>query len=141
MGTDYVASFFLNTNERIPSEAVSGIFEIIDMITHTFTNAEAKEATLSAPLMEKWGSLIFILTKKKGICFTLDSWIPSRESLLLQADKNDTYLCNDQSGYLAAGEPISFTKDAKGDILGVKWGSHYIPTEQTFLRNIKKTFL
>lgn len=140
VGTGYIVSFFLNTNERISLSAASGLLEIIDKINLTFTNAEAKEAILSAPLMNKWESLIFIITKKKGLGFILDSWEPCKGAILLRAHKKGRdYVCEQQSGYLSAGELISIDQDKAGKILGVKWGSHYVPSEKTFLKNIEKT--
>lgn len=140
-GTDYVISFFVNTNEAIPFKAVKGLIQIMDKIKLTFTNAEAKKATISPPLMNKWGSSLFILTKKKGLCLFLDTWLPCEDALFLTSKNGEDYLCEKQSGYSNVGEKITFKKDTKRNILSVKWGSSLIPQEKIFLKNFKNTLL
>ncbi|MBI2707542.1 MAG: beta-lactamase family protein [Proteobacteria bacterium] len=139
--TDYVISFFLNTNERIPLTITRSLIQILNKISSAFTDDDAKQAVIGGPLMNKWGSLLCVLTKKKGLCLPLEGWLPCNEALLLTSKNGEEFLCDNQSGYDNVGETIRFKKDKDGHILSAKWGSETFPLEKTFLTNFKKTLL
>jgi CubicO group peptidase (beta-lactamase class C family) len=141
VGTDYVISFFLNTNNIVPGTAVHSIIKILNLITSTFTDKEAKNTIITDPLMNKWGSILFVLSEKTGLCLPLESWAPWEEALVLTSKNGEDYLCDKQSGYSSAGEKISFKKDKHGNILSAKWGGSFFPREKVFLENFKNTLL
>lgn len=141
IGTDYVISFFLNTNEKIPLKAVRSAFQIMNKINSAFTNKEAEQAVVGGPFMNKWGSLVVVLTKNKGLCLPLELWIPCEEALLLTSKNGEEFFGVKQKGYDSVGEKINFKKDKKGNILSAKWGSYTFPLEKTFLDNLTQTLL
>ena len=141
IGTDYVISFFLNTNEAVPLKSARSLIQIFNIINSTFTNDEAKQARVEGPLMSMWGSFLFVLTKKKGLRFSLGSWMPCKEALLLASKNGEEFLCDKQDGYDSIGERITFKKDKDGNILSAKWGSGTYSLEKTFLEKFKKGLL
>lgn len=141
VGTDYVISFFLNTNHVVPGTAVHSIIKILKLINSTFTDKEAKNAIISDALMNKWGSIMFILSEKTGLYLPLESWAPWEESLMLASKNGEDYLSDKEHGYDSVGENISFKKDKQGNILSAKWGGSFFPREQVFLENFKKHVL
>lgn len=140
-GTNFIISFFLNTNDNVPTNAIISIIRTLNIINSTFTDNEAKQAIISEPLMNKWGSLLFVLSKKTGLSLPLESWLPCRDALHLTSKNGEEYLCDKLSGYDSMGEKISFKKDAFGNILSVKWGSDNYHQEKTFLKDFKNTLL
>ncbi|MBY0502193.1 MAG: beta-lactamase family protein [Alphaproteobacteria bacterium] len=140
-GTDYVISFFLNTNELTPLPAIKSIIQIIQKIDETFSHTEAQTATVSGPMLHKWGGHLFILGKKKGLRLPLDSWSPCEEAFLLKRKGENVFVCNQQSGFYSPGEPIQFTEDKHKNIDSVKWGSFSLYPEEVFLEKFKKTLL
>lgn len=140
-GTDYVVSFLLNTNARIPLISVRSLIQILKKIKENFTDEEAMQATLGGPFMNKWGSLLCVLTKKKGLCFPLDTWSPCDEVLLLTSKNGKDFICENQSGFRNMGEKITFEKAEDGYILSIKWGSYTLPLEGVFLKKLQETLL
>lgn len=141
VGTDYVISFFLNTNSIVPGTAVHSIIKILKLISSTFTDKEAKNAIISDPLMNKWGSIMFVVSEKTGLYLSLESWAPWDEALVLVSKNGEEYLSDKEHGYDSVGEKISFKKDKQGHILSAKWGGSFFPREQVFLENFKKHVL
>ncbi len=139
--TDYVISFFLNTNSKLPFTCVRSIIQILQKIKETFTTEEAAQATIGGPFINKWGSLLCVLTKKKGLCFPLDSWAPCNEVLLLTSKDGEDFVCENQSGFRNIGEKITFKKDKDGTLLSIKWGSYTLPLEDVFLKKLQGTLL
>ncbi len=140
-GTDYVLSFLLNTNAKIPLVSVRSIIQILQKIKETFTTEEAIQATIGGPFINKWGSLLCVLTKKKGLCFTLDNWAPCNEVLLLTSKDGENFVCEGQSGFHNIGEEITFKKGKDGNLLSLKWGSKTLLQENVFLKNLQATLL
>ncbi|MBY0272760.1 MAG: beta-lactamase family protein [Alphaproteobacteria bacterium] len=141
LGTKYVVSFLLNTNEIMPMRAVRSIIQIFSKVDSTFTSEEAKQAITGGPLMNKWRGLVFILTKKKGLGFSLENWAPNDEVMVLSSQNGEEYLCDNLTGYASIGESFTFTKDKDGNILSAKLGSYPYLFEKTFLNNLKETLL
>lgn len=140
-GTDYIISFFLNTNDIVPFTATKSIIKILNMINSTFTDREARKAIISSPLMNKWGSKLVVLSEKTGLCLPLEYWDPCADALFLTSKNGQEYLCDKQSGYLSVGEKITFQKGKDGNIKSVKWGSYSYIQENDFLKNFKETLL
>lgn len=136
-GTDYVISFFLNTNEFIPSDAVQGIDGILRKIKESFTNAEAEKAILTAPMMNKYGAGIHVLSGKNALCFALESWTPHTLCLVFEKQKQGDYICHKESGYGSVGEKIIYQKSREGMIESVKWGSFIYHPEKIFLEKLE----
>jgi len=141
LGTKYVISFFLNTNEVLPVRAVWSIFQIFNKVDSTFTPEEAKEALTGGPFMNKWRGLMFALTKKKGLGFPLENWAPNDEAMVLSSQNGEDYLCDNLIGYASVGEKFTFEKDKDGTILSAKLGSYPYLLEKTFLSNLERTLL
>ncbi len=141
VNTDYIISCFLNTNEVALWEIPYSIFQIFNKINSTFTDADAKQAVIGGPFMNKWKPLLFVLAKKKGMCFPLETWSLCSEALLLTSKNGKEFLGEKQSGYNNVGELLSFKKDKEGTLLSAKWGSETFPLEKTFLENLKGTLL
>ncbi len=137
-GSETILSFFLNTNEHLPGTAIKSIAKILHKIDSTFTEKEADKATLSPPLMNKWGGLLFILTKTKGYTIPLDWWNPCEDALDLTSKDGKNYWAEKQSGYNSPGQSITFNKDAKGNITSVMWGTYVSMNESDFIKNSKK---
>lgn len=136
-GTDYVISFFLNTNEFIPFDAVEGVAGIFSKIKENLTNTEAEKAILTTPMMNKYGAGIHVLSGKKALCFTLESWMPHTSCLVLTQQKQGDYICSQESGYGSVGEKISYRKNQEGMIESVKWGSFTLHSEEIFLKKLE----
>jgi hypothetical protein len=141
LGTDYILSFFINTNTPINLEAIRSLAEIIDKINSNFTEAEASKASISPPLMDKWGSYLFAVTPRKALCFNLESWLPCEGALVLEGNKAGEYLCPKENGFGSVGEKIIFIKDRNGAITSVKWGSSTLCDEKTFLKKAQDSLL
>ncbi len=139
VGTDSIISFFMNTNEYIPGQALISIIKVLNKINDTFTENEAKEANVSEPLMNKWGGRIFVVSKTKGLSFPLDFW--SFDSLYFSSRNGENYTCEKQNGIDNIGEILTFTKDKQGKILSAHWGASSFPLEDVFFENIKKTLM
>lgn len=140
-GTDYVVSFFLNTNEFIPFDVVQGVAGVFNKVKEVFTNAEAKKAVVTLPMMSKYGASIHVLSGKKALYFTLDSWMPHNFCLVFEQQKQDDYICYKESGYGSVGERISYHKNHQGIIESVKWGSFMYYPEKTFLQKLESVLI
>jgi hypothetical protein len=140
-GTDYVISFFLNTNELVHLPAIKSIIQIIQKTDVIFTPMEAKTAILSGPMLHKWGGHLFVLSRGNGLRLPLDSWSPCDEAFLLKRKEGNMFVCDQQNGFYSPGEPIYFTEDKDKNISGVKWGSFSLYPEALFLEKFKKTLL
>ncbi len=136
-GTDYIFSFFLNVANSVPYDGVKSMIQIIKMIDQTFTHKEAKEIKVTGPLMSGWDDLIFVITKKKALCFIIDTWEPYKRSLLLTSKNGEVYTCDQQNGFINPGEPITFKKDKAGNVISIKWGSSTFSQEKDFLKRLK----
>ena len=141
IGTDYVISFLLNTNAKIPLIIVRSLVQILQKIKEIFTNEEVIQATIGGPFINQWGGLLCVLTKKKGLCFMLDNWVLCNEVLLLTSKDGENFICEDQSGFHNIGEKITFKKDKNGNLLSIKWGSKILLLENIFLKNLQATLL
>lgn len=140
-GTDYVISFLLNTNAKVPLIIVRSLIQILQKIKEIFTDEEAIQATIGSPFINQWGSLLCVLTKKKGLCFMLDNWTLCNEVLLLTSKDGESFVCEGQSGFHHIGEKITFKKDKDGNLLSIKWGSKILLPENVFLKNLQTTLL
>jgi len=141
VGTNYVISFFLNTNDIFTHNVIKSIVKLINLINATFTDREASSITVSDPLMNKWGGLLFVQTKTKGLCFQLDTWDLCDTTLHLSSKNGEDYFCDQQSGYQSLGEKINFKKDIHNNIVSVKWGSYMLMQEALFLDRFKTALM
>lgn len=142
VGTDYVISFFLNTIEAIPFNAVKSIFYIIHKIKEVFTNSDLRNSRITPFFMTETTAIMCLLAKKKGIAFSLGSWSsPYEESLILTTKDGEKFLSPDEHGYLNAGEFITFNQDKEENITSMKWAGSTLFEEKIFLKKIQDTFL
>ncbi len=136
-GTNYMVSFFLNTNEFIPALAVKSIAALITKIKETFSNKEASVAMVTEAMMSKYRTTIHVISGTKALCFDVDTWSLCDAVLLLEQQKGGYYSCQQENGYGSVGEKIYYNKTSGNRVESVKWGSFTLHNEQTFLQQME----
>ncbi len=141
MGTEYVISVLVNANEYLPVRIARSLLQILQKIKTTFMKEEAETALLGGPFMDKWGTSLCVLTKKKGLCFMIDTWAPCGSVSVLTSKDGEAYMCDTQSGFYSPGEKITFAKDKDGTLLSMKWSGSLSPLEDGFREDLQAMVL
>lgn len=137
IGTDYIFGFILNTNEYLSFLVIRSMYEVIQKIKASFLETELKDVIVSKPIMDKWGSSVYLVGKKKVLSFSLEGWLLTEGAAEFAKKADGHFYCDTQSGYFSPGEPLKITMSGK-TIKSVKSGSFTSYEEKEFLRRSRK---
>lgn len=140
LGSDYIFSFISNGNEAFAQNPLRGMAEIIEKIEAVFTPADAATAVVSKPMVNNWGTNLYVVAKDKALLLHLGSWLPVGESIILKRRKDGFYYSDAMQGFGSVGEPVRFSFKGK-NIQSVKFGSYDSHPFEDYVKRAKGKFV
>lgn len=138
-GSDYIFGAIVNANELFSYSMIRSIAEVVRKVADSFPETEWRRLEVTEPMMNKWGSSVYILGRHRALGIPLETWQPADEAFILDRRKDGGYYCDRITGYASLGEEVHFLRRNE-KVYAVRFGGHTAWNRKTFLKRAHKAF-
>ena len=138
-GSGYICGAIVNVNELFSFSLIRSMAEVVRKVADTFPEAEWKKLEVTEPMMNKWGSSVYIIGKTRALGIPIETWQPADEAFILDRRLTGEYHCDKITGYASLGEEVKFLRRGK-KVYAVRFGGHTAYNRKDFMKRAKKAF-
>lgn len=138
-GSDYICGAIVNANESFSYSIIRSMAEVLRKVAESFPASEWKKLEVTPPMLNRWGTNIYIIGRTRALVVPLETWQPADDAYLLDK-RGGRFYYGSITGYASPGEEVQFIRRGK-KVSAVRAGGHPAYNVKDFLKRGKLAFV